>query len=60
MDIVLPFQPSVYFHIETSHLICSVNQMIGFSVKMQNWATIGLIYILNKSNTFTWYTGSNK
>ena len=24
------FQPSVAFHIETSHLICIVNQLIGF------------------------------
>ena len=25
-----PFQPSVAFHIETSHLICTANQMTGF------------------------------
>ena len=28
-----PFQLSVVFHIETSHLICSVNQMLGFYMK---------------------------
>ena len=27
---VKPFQPSVAFHEETSHLICSLNQMTGF------------------------------
>ena len=25
-----PFQSSVAFHVETSHLICSTNQMTGF------------------------------
>ena len=28
-----PFQPSVAFHIETSHLICSVKQMTGCYTK---------------------------
>ena len=28
-----PYHPSVAFHIETSHLICSVNQMTGFYMK---------------------------
>ena len=28
-----PFQPSVVFHIETSHLICTANQITGFYVK---------------------------
>ena len=27
------FQPSIAFHIETSHLICSANQMTGFYMK---------------------------
>ena len=27
------FQPSVKFHIETSHLICSANQITGFYMK---------------------------
>ena len=27
------FQPSVAFHIETSHLICNANQMSGFYMK---------------------------
>ena len=30
-----PFQPSVAFHIETSHLICSANQMTGFYMKFR-------------------------
>ena len=29
-ELLNPFQPSVAFHIGTSHLICSVNQMTGF------------------------------
>ena len=28
-----PFQPSVAFHIETSHLICKANEMNGFCMK---------------------------
>ena len=27
------FQPSVAFHIETRHLICSANQITGFYMK---------------------------
>ena len=30
---VKPFQPSGAFHIETNHLIRSVNQMTGFYMK---------------------------
>ena len=30
---VNPIQPNIAFHIETSHLICFVNQMIGFYMK---------------------------
>ena len=30
---IAPFQHSVGFHTETSHLICSANQMIGFYMK---------------------------
>ena len=30
---VNPFQPCVVFHIETSHLFCSVKQMAGFFIK---------------------------
>ena len=32
-----PFQPSVAFHVETSYLIYSANQMIGFYMKCYNW-----------------------
>ena len=28
-----PFKPSVPFHIETSHLFCSLKQMTGFYIK---------------------------
>ena len=28
-----PFQQIVTFHVETSHLICTANQMTGFYVK---------------------------
>ena len=31
------FQSSVAFHIETSHLICSANQMNGFYIKCNTW-----------------------
>ena len=30
---IKPFQPSVAFHIETSHLFCRAKQMTGFYVK---------------------------
>ena len=30
MHTLNPFQPSVVFHVETSHLFCSANQMTGF------------------------------
>ena len=46
-----PFQPSVTYHIETSHLFCFAKQMTGFHMKcktndwfpyeMQYWAEIG-------------------
>ena len=41
--IINPIQPSVAFHIETRHLICSANQMTGFymrcntGLKWVNW-----------------------
>ena len=31
-----PFQPSVAFHIETSHLFCSGKQMTDFYIKRNN------------------------
>ena len=31
------FQPTVAFHIETSHLICSVNQVTCFNMKCSTW-----------------------
>ena len=31
-----PFQPIVAFHIETSPLICSTNQMTSFYIKCNN------------------------
>ena len=34
---VNPFYLRVAFHIETRHLICSANQMIGFFMKRNSW-----------------------
>ena len=31
------FHPTVAFHIETSHLICSVNQVTCFNMKCNTW-----------------------
>ena len=45
-----PFQPSVEIHIETSHLICTTNQMTGFHMKWNTrlkWVENALI-----KNTF--------
>ena len=33
---VNPFQPSIAFHVETSHLICFANQITGFYMKCNN------------------------
>ena len=33
MKWVSPFQPSVAFHLEISHLICTANQVTGFYMK---------------------------
>ena len=40
---IKPFHPSATFDIETSHLICSVNQMTGFYVE----SNAGLIFQAN-------------
>ena len=52
-----PFQPSVEFHIETSHLFCRAKQMTGFYMKHKN----GLKWVKNKTllvrtgrNSFRW------
>ena len=45
-----PFQPSVEIHIETSHWICTTNQMTGFHMKWNTrlkWVENALI-----KNTF--------
>ena len=34
---IKPFQSSVAFHIETSHLFSSAKQMIGFYMKCNTW-----------------------
>ena len=34
---VNPYQPSVEFHTETSHLICTANQITGFYEKCNIW-----------------------
>ena len=36
------FQPNVAFHIETSYLISTPNQMTGFYMTMQHSAEMGL------------------
>ena len=50
--IVNPFQHSVAFYIETSHLICSVYQMTGFFMKCNTglkWVNlVPLLLVLNK------------
>ena len=33
VGLIDPFQASVAFHIETSHLICDANQITGFYMK---------------------------
>ena len=33
---IIPFQPTVVFHIETSHLFCSAKYMTDFYVKRSN------------------------
>ena len=32
-----PFQPTIAFHIETSHLICNVKQVSCFNMKCSTW-----------------------
>ena len=36
-NVINQFQPSVGFHIETSHLKCTSNQMTGFYMKCNTW-----------------------
>ena len=38
-NVINLFLPSATFHIETSHLICSANQMTGFYTKWNNGLT---------------------
>ena len=53
MLFVQPFQPSVAFHIETSHLFCSAKQMTGFYMKHNTglkWANrVNIAFYLNSS-----------
>ena len=45
-----PFQSSAAFHMETSHLICSANQMTGFSMKKNTvYIILGLASIVSNS-----------
>ena len=49
-----PFQVSVAFHTETSHLICSVSQMTGFYMKYNpdlKWINMAVTYALKYSST---------
>ena len=43
-----PFQPIVAFHIQTSHLICIVNQVTYFNMKWNTW--------LRQVTIFSWIT----
>ena len=43
-DQINPFQPSVAFHIETSHLICTASKMTSFYIKCNTglkWVKLG-------------------
>ena len=58
-DQINPFQPSVAFHIETSHLICTASKMTGFYIKCNTglkWVKLGkkllVVHIIHK--TFLW------
>lgn len=47
-----PFQPVVAFHIETSHLICAANQMIGFYMELK-WVDYSReMFVFEFSNDF--------
>ena len=46
-----PFQSSVVFHIETSHLFCRAKQMTGFYMKQQHWAGMCQIHWSNIFDT---------
>ena len=46
LDLLNQFHSSVAFHIETSHLICTVNQMSGWYMKCK----IGLKWVKNGSS----------
>ena len=50
-----PYQPSVAFHEETNHLICTENQMAGFYMKCnigQKWVKVANILIMAMSRKF--------
>ena len=54
-----PFQPSVVFHIKTSHLFCSAKQMTGFYMKhntglkwVKNFWTLSMNSKLFRGNNF--------
>ena len=55
-DQINPFQPSVAFHIETSHLICIASKMTGFYIKCNTglkWVKLGkkllVVHIIHKT-----------
>ena len=40
-----PFQPSVAFHVENSHLLCFVNEMAGFYMEGKiGWKQVKAVY----------------
>ena len=49
--ILNPVQPRVAFHIETSHLICTANQMTGF-YEIQHWTEMSEFWYLFGRQTY--------
>ena len=48
-----PFQPSFAFHIETSHLVCTTNQVTGFYMKCNTglqWVNVSVRDMLAKGD----------
>ena len=56
-----PFQPRSAFHMKTSHLICTVNQMTGFHMNYNTalkWVKLWLILSIIKIFIKQTFTGS--
>ena len=58
-----PFQPSVGFHIETNHLICSSNQITGFYMKFNTrlkWVDLFSTNLIGVEYTETIISNTNE